>query len=50
MKKIISDTSMFEQINMEEGNRHSFFKKSGKKVLDLIKHKMRVQFQKKYAN
>ena len=34
MKKIISDTSMFEQINMEEGNRLILFlKKVGKKFL-----------------
>ena len=43
MKYIISDTSKFEQINLEENKQLNFVLKSGKKVVDLIK---RVEVQK----
>ena len=47
MKEIVSDTSKFEQINTEEDKQLNFLLNSEKKVIDLIKMKMRVKFQKK---
>ena len=47
MKEIVSDTSKFEQINTEEDKQINFLLNSEKKVIDLIKMKMRVKFQKK---
>ena len=37
MKEIVSDTTKFEQINIEEDKQLNFFLKSEKKVIDLIK-------------
>ena len=37
MKEIISDTTKFEQINIEQDKQLNFLLKSGKKVIDLIK-------------
>ena len=37
MKEIISDTSKFEQINIEEDKRLNFLLKSEKNIIDLIK-------------
>ena len=37
MKEIISDTTKFEQINMEQDKELNFLSKSEKKVIDLIK-------------
>ena len=37
MKEIVSDTSKFEQINIEEDKQLTFLLKSEKKVIDLIK-------------
>ena len=37
MKEIISGTSKFEQINIEEDKQLNFLLKSEKKVIDLIK-------------
>ena len=37
MKEIISDTTKFEQINIEEDKQLNFLLKSEKKVMDLIK-------------
>ena len=37
MKEIVSDTTKFEQINIEESKQLNFFKKVRKKVIDLIK-------------
>ena len=37
MKEIISDASNFEQINIEEGRELNFFKKSEKKVFELVR-------------
>ena len=37
MEEIVSDTSKFEKINIEEDKKLNFFKKSEKKVIDLIK-------------
>ena len=37
MKKIVFDTTKFEQINIEEDKQLNFLLKSEKKVIDLIK-------------
>ena len=37
MKEIISDTSKFEQINVEEDKQLNFLSKTEKKVIDFIK-------------
>ena len=37
MKEIVSDTTKFEQINIEEDKQLNFLLKSEKKVIDLIK-------------